>query len=109
MGLFGIFLYLVALVVVAIGLFLSPLGDMAVPMARGLVPAKHLFEKWNYLEKNIPNLKGKTFLVTGANSGIGLSSSAMLAEHGATVVMVRFLFPGKFVYIYIYYSSFCLR
>ena len=34
------------------------------------------------------NLTGKTALVTGANSGIGLEASVVLAKQGATLVMV---------------------
>jgi NAD(P)-dependent dehydrogenase (short-subunit alcohol dehydrogenase family) len=34
-----------------------------------------------------PDLSGKVIVVTGANSGIGLETSAALAEMGATVVM----------------------
>jgi len=33
------------------------------------------------------DLKGKTFLVTGANSGIGRSTAEALASRGAAVVM----------------------
>jgi len=36
---------------------------------------------------DIPELTGKTILVTGANSGLGLESARMLAGRGATVVM----------------------
>jgi 3-oxoacyl-[acyl-carrier protein] reductase len=35
------------------------------------------------------DLKGKTALVTGAASGIGLATARMLAKFGATVPMMR--------------------
>ncbi|MES2489013.1 MAG: oxidoreductase [Pseudomonadota bacterium] len=41
--------------------------------------------KWS--PKDIPSLKGKIAIVTGANSGLGLETSAGLAAAGATVVM----------------------
>ena len=41
----------------------------------------------NWTKNNIPNLDGKVFVVTGANSGIGYESSLALAEKGAIVVM----------------------
>lgn len=41
--------------------------------------------KWT--QQNIPSLKGKVAIVTGANSGLGLETSAELAIAGATVVM----------------------
>ncbi len=37
--------------------------------------------------ENIPNLSGKTALVTGANSGIGLEAARELARQGAHVVL----------------------
>ena len=36
---------------------------------------------------NIPNLSGKTAVVTGANSGIGYYTAYWLAARGARVVM----------------------
>lgn len=37
--------------------------------------------------QDIPSLKGKVAIVTGANSGLGLETSAELAAAGATVIM----------------------
>ena len=50
--------------------------------------------KWN--TANIPPQEGKTFLVTGANSGLGFGTSKALAQKGAKVVMtVRNLQKGE--------------
>lgn len=40
-----------------------------------------------WTEQNIPDLRGKTALVTGANSGLGLAAAHRLAEHGAQVIL----------------------
>ena len=40
-----------------------------------------------YVEKNLPSLEGKVFLVTGANSGLGFSSCKTFLAKGAEVIM----------------------
>ena len=40
-----------------------------------------------YVEKNIPPLEGKLFLVTGANSGLGYSACKTFLSKGAAVIM----------------------
>jgi NAD(P)-dependent dehydrogenase (short-subunit alcohol dehydrogenase family) len=39
------------------------------------------------LPRWMPDLEGKTFLITGANTGIGRAMAQVLAGHGATVVL----------------------
>ena len=41
--------------------------------------------QWN--ESSIPAQEGRTVVITGANSGLGLEAARMLAQHGARVVM----------------------
>lgn len=41
----------------------------------------------NWSLQNIPDQKGKTFIVTGANSGLGLETSKALASKNAQVIM----------------------
>lgn len=41
----------------------------------------------SYSERDIPNLAGKTAVVTGATGGLGYETARMLAEHGARVIL----------------------
>jgi NAD(P)-dependent dehydrogenase (short-subunit alcohol dehydrogenase family) len=50
-------------------------------------PFKGAIVMTNWTQDNIPDLNGKVFIVTGANSGVGYESSLALAAKGATVVM----------------------
>jgi NAD(P)-dependent dehydrogenase (short-subunit alcohol dehydrogenase family) len=51
-------------------------------------------KKWT--PQDLPDLSGRTIIVTGASSGIGLSSARALAQHGARVVLaVRDLEKGR--------------
>lgn len=52
--------------------------------------------KDNWTAENIPLQKGKTILITGANSGIGLEAATVLSNKGANTVMaVRNMEKGK--------------
>ncbi len=41
----------------------------------------------DWTEADIPDLSGRTMVVTGANSGLGLRAATVLAAHGARVVL----------------------
>ena len=40
-----------------------------------------------YIETKLPDLDGKTYVVTGANSGLGFQASKILASKGARVFL----------------------
>ncbi|CAK9039695.1 Short-chain dehydrogenase TIC 32 [Durusdinium trenchii] len=46
-----------------------------------------VFPQPRFCEEDLPDLRGQTALVTGANSGVGLSTARALAKHGAKVVV----------------------
>jgi NAD(P)-dependent dehydrogenase (short-subunit alcohol dehydrogenase family) len=43
--------------------------------------------KAGFTERDIPDQTGKRFLITGANSGLGLETARMLAQHGGDVIL----------------------
>jgi NAD(P)-dependent dehydrogenase (short-subunit alcohol dehydrogenase family) len=43
--------------------------------------------KKNWTLTDMPNLKGKVVIITGANSGLGLASAKALAQKGAAVIL----------------------
>jgi NAD(P)-dependent dehydrogenase (short-subunit alcohol dehydrogenase family) len=52
--------------------------------------------KNNWTTKNIPSQKGKTIIITGANSGLGLEAAKVLSSKGARVIMaVRSITKGQ--------------
>lgn len=42
----------------------------------------------NWKPHQLPNLSGKTYVITGANSGIGFEAARMLGENGGEIIMV---------------------
>ena len=47
--------------------------------------AKDNSTKWT--EKNLPDLTGKTIIITGANSGTGFAATKFMSAKGATIIM----------------------
>ena len=62
-----------------VGLFVNTLGPLAY-LLRGRKASP-------WTEADVPGQRGKVVIVTGANSGLGLETSRVLALRGATVIM----------------------
>eukprot|EP00494_Astrolonche_serrata_P030985 UN31254 len=54
---------------------------------RGVFPASHWGKPWRFTADQIPDLTGRTYLVTGANVGLGYWTVRHLAENNAKVYM----------------------
>lgn len=62
----------------------------------GTLPVFHFGKKYGFDPKDMGDLKGKVYVVTGANSGLGFGSTRLLAAHGAKVCMAcRSLVRGE--------------
>src|SRR3984885_6896425 len=60
----------------------SPRGRRSVTMTQQLTG-----DQRHWTEADIPELSGKTAVVTGANTGLGLQAARVLAGRGAQVVL----------------------
>eukprot|EP00494_Astrolonche_serrata_P023704 UN23962 len=79
----GVCILIVAVLVPLVAVYL----DRNVDRWKGFVPIFHLGVPHGFSVEDIPDLTGKTYLVTGANSGLGFWTTKYLAQHNATVYM----------------------
>lgn len=56
----------------------------------GTLPILHLGIPYGYTEDDLKkeNLKGQYFIITGANSGLGLQTSEILAKYDANIILI---------------------
>ena len=59
---------------------LGPVGEYLNPSFRGVFPSNHWFQPFGFTEGEIPDLKGKHFLVTGANVRYGLRGDILVYQ-----------------------------
>jgi NAD(P)-dependent dehydrogenase (short-subunit alcohol dehydrogenase family) len=58
-----------------------------VPIVQSQRTQQQGVDKRRWTEADIPDLSGRTALITGANAGLGLRTAGVLAEHGAHVIL----------------------
>jgi len=62
-------------------------AEDAVPAIAGLIPLFHQHKPRAFTESDIPNLSGKTHLVTGANVGLGYWTAYHIAKNNGRVIL----------------------
>jgi len=79
----AIFVVLLAVCVMKI----PPYRDRTRLDSKGFFPLHHREEPWRFQHSEIPELTGKTIIVTGANVGLGYWTAYHLAQNNAKVIM----------------------
>lgn len=74
-------------VFLAILLAIPQVLDIFVPSEKGTFPASHWFKPFGFELEEIPDLTGKTIIITGANVGLGYWSAYHMAGKNAKIVM----------------------
>jgi len=64
-----------------------PLLIDRIPMMTGMFPFLHFTTPFGFIAEEIPDLSGKTILVTGANAGLGFDTVRHLARNNAEVIL----------------------
>jgi len=61
--------------------------EQMLPSVRGTFPAQHWLKPWGFTLEELPDLSGKTVIVTGANVGLGYWSAHHMVGKNAKVIM----------------------